>query len=60
VGAGASAASGIEILAFIEGVQASKHFIEGCKEYNEAVKCQQEADALEEEYITVLSNENNK
>ncbi len=50
IAAGGCAAGGMEIPAIFEGVQASRHLIKGCKEYNEGVRCQQEADALEKEY----------
>jgi|JI9StandDraft_1071089.scaffolds.fasta_scaffold09356_4 hypothetical protein len=55
MGAGVSAASGIEVLAVYEGCQSARHFVQGCNEYNEAVRCQQEADALQNQY---MKNEN--
>lgn len=51
IGAGACAAGGMELPALVEGVQASRHFVKSCKEYNEGVRCQQEADALEKQYF---------
>ncbi len=51
VGMGVSFVGGIEFLAFIEGVQASKHFVEGCEKYNEAKKYEKMADELEEQYF---------
>lgn len=50
IGAGAFAAGGMEIPALYEGVQASRHLVQGCKEYNEGVRCQREADELEQRY----------
>lgn len=49
IAAGACAAGGMEIPAIAEGVQATRHFIQGCEEYNEGIRCQQEADLLEQQ-----------
>jgi len=49
IATGASAAAGMEIPALAEGILSTRHFIEGCKEYNEGVRCQHEADLLEQE-----------
>jgi hypothetical protein len=46
---GVSAATGVEIIAVIEGVQATRHFVEGCREYNDGVGYQEMADKLEKE-----------
>ena len=52
IAAGASALGGIEVLAAYEGMQASRHLIQGCKKYNEAVKYEHMADDLEQQYVS--------
>ena len=49
--AGAFVVSGMGIPAIIMGGKASYDFIEGCKEYNKAIECEEKADALEKENI---------
>lgn len=51
IASGVCAAGGMEIPAIAEGIQSTRHFVKGCKEYNEGVRCQQEADALEKQYL---------
>lgn len=50
VGTGAAVVSGAEIVALIEGAQATRHFVQSCGKYCEGVDFQREADTLERQY----------
>ena len=49
--AGVSYATGVEVIGVIETIEASRDFVKACKEYNEGVRCQHEAEELERKYF---------
>lgn len=49
--AGVSYATGVEIIGVIETIEASRDLVQACKEYNEGVRCQHEAEELERTYF---------
>ena len=49
LGAGVSIAGGMEYPALVGGIQATRHFLEGCKEYNLGGNCAEQASLLEGE-----------